>query len=329
VSVLKLIYFQLILFMKSFLFSAVLLLVSTLLFSQTPISRKIYLDSLWNETDEINHKYYRIVKDYFLKQDQYLFQDYYKSGKLQMIVNSTDKDHLHKEGQAIYYFENGNKKKISFYKKGMLTSKEFCWYENGKLSSMKTYLETNTKGDIQYKIDSFWDKQEHQTVTDGDGFVKDFEVSENCFFNGSVHNGGKNGTWTGYNKIQGITYKEEYVDGKFISGVSTDSNNIEHEYKEILSKPKPKKGMDDFYRHIGRTFNTPKIEGLKGKVYITFVVDANGKIIEPKTLADIGYGTGEEAIRVITNYGDWIPGKERGINVRVLYSIPISIQSRY
>jgi protein TonB len=41
----------------------------------------------------------------------------------------------------------------------------------------------------------------------------------------------------------------------------------------------------------------PEEEGLKGKVYVTFVVE-NGSLTDIKVLRDIGYGTGKEAIRV-------------------------------
>ena len=44
-------------------------------------------------------------------------------------------------------------------------------------------------------------------------------------------------------------------------------------------------------------------------------------------MRDIGYGTGEEAIRVMKLSPKWIPGKQDGKPVRVLYSLPISIKS--
>ena len=92
--------------MKSKLHFILFLLIPVLSFSQAPISKKIYLDSLWNETTEANHKYYRIIKSYNVDQDLYLFQDYYKSGKLQMKGTSKSKDYLSKEGQFLFYYEN-------------------------------------------------------------------------------------------------------------------------------------------------------------------------------------------------------------------------------
>jgi protein TonB len=44
-----------------------------------------------------------------------------------------------------------------------------------------------------------------------------------------------------------------------------------------------------FYKFVGENFRARK-EGLKGKVYITFIVEKDGSI-DVKSLRDIGYGT--------------------------------------
>ncbi|TRX22497.1 hypothetical protein FNW25_14410 [Flavobacterium franklandianum] len=85
--------------------------------------------------------------------------------------------------------------------------------------------------------------------------------------------------------------------------------------------------MDNFKRHISRTFNTPKVEGLKGKIYVTFVVETDGSITDVRVLRDIGYGSGAEAIRAVSLYKGWIPGEQRGIKVRCKFSLPIAVQS--
>ena len=69
-------------------------------------------------------------------------------------------------------------------------------------------------------------------------------------------------------------------------------------------------------------------KGLEGKVYITFVVDVDGTLTDFKILRDFGFGTGEEAIRVVKNYNGWIPGEQRGRKVRCHYSLPINVKSK-
>ena len=66
---------------------------------------------------------------------------------------------------------------------------------------------------------------------------------------------------------------------------------------------------------------------LKGKVYLIFTIEKDGSLSEFRILRDMGYGTGEEAIRVIKLSPHWIPGTVDNKPVRVEYSLPITIQT--
>lgn len=93
----------------------------------------------------------------------------------------------------------------------------------------------------------------------------------------------------------------------------------------------PKKGMEEFYQYIGKNFIvTPLSEknNIYGRLISTFIVEKDGNITDIKIIKSLGYGLDEELIRVLSNCPPWIPGKQRGMKVRVLYSIPISIQKR-
>jgi protein TonB len=95
----------------------------------------------------------------------------------------------------------------------------------------------------------------------------------------------------------------------------------------IEVKPDFPGGIEKFYKFVGNNYKTPEEEGLKGKVYVTFVVEKDGSLTDIKVLRDIGYGTGAEAIRVLKKCPRWTPGEQNGKKVRVLYSLPITIQS--
>ncbi len=95
----------------------------------------------------------------------------------------------------------------------------------------------------------------------------------------------------------------------------------------ITEKPDFPGGIMEFYKFVGNNFKTPEQPNLKGKVYITFIVEKDGSLSDIKNIRDIGYGTGEEAIRVLKICPNWIPGKLNGVPVRVMYSLPITIQS--
>ena len=95
----------------------------------------------------------------------------------------------------------------------------------------------------------------------------------------------------------------------------------------IEVKPEFPGGMDKFYSYVGKNYRAPEEEGLKGKVYVTFVVEKDGSLTDIKVLRDIGFGTGKEAIRVLQKCPRWNPGIQNGKPVRVLYSLPITIQT--
>jgi protein TonB len=90
--------------------------------------------------------------------------------------------------------------------------------------------------------------------------------------------------------------------------------------------PQFQKGTEFLSAFIRQNYKNPK-EGLKGKVYVTFIVKKNGSIGDIKVLRDVGFGTGAEAIRVLKKSPKWIPGKKNNNVVRTLYSLPITVNN--
>ena len=314
--------------MKSILFSFLFLFIPRLAISQvSPNDLLIYLDSIENNASVNNFEYFRVIKDYKLNKESYVFNDYYKSSVLKRRGTSSNKDYLVKEGQTILYYENKNKKSICNYTKNLPNGKEIKWYENGNKKEYGEYiLLDEKKKQSEYKVNQFWDINGVQKVTDGNG---DYEENTEKFFGfGKAKEGFKDGVWQGWVKNPKNKYTETYENGKLISGKIIGENNIESTYTVLEKKPEPKNGMSDFYNYMANHFNMSNLpSGIKGKIYIAFVVDKEGKIVEPKILRDIGYGTGAEAVRVLSNYNNFTPAEQRGQKVRCTYSLPITIRS--
>lgn len=66
-----------------------------------------------------------------------------------------------------------------------------------------------------------------------------------------------------------------------------------------------------------------KNNGIEGTVYVSFVVEKDGSITNVQVRRDIGGGCGEEAVRVVKMMPNWLPGKQRGVPVRVQFNLPI------
>ncbi|MGZ3812139.1 MAG: energy transducer TonB, partial [Mucilaginibacter sp.] len=63
---------------------------------------------------------------------------------------------------------------------------------------------------------------------------------------------------------------------------------------------------------------------VQGKVYIGFIVEKDGTLSNLKILREPGYGSGKEALRVMSLSPKWEPGIQNGRKVRVKYTIPIT-----
>lgn len=114
--------------------------------------------------------------------------------------------------------------------------------------------------------------------------------------------------------------------GTGVAAVVEEDNTV-YNTAGIEVKPDFPGGMEKFYAFVQKNYQTPEEEGLKGKVYVSFVVEKDGSLTDIKVLRDIGYGTGKEAIRVLNKCPRWTPGEQNGKKVRCTYSLPISIQS--
>lgn len=311
--------------MKPILFVLLFLFVPKICISQVSRNDKmIYLDSTWNETSKENHKYYRIVKDYYLEKDLYVFNEFYKSGAKRTEGYSKNKNNFEKEGELTLYFENGNKHKVCHYLNKKLIGKEFEWYENGNKKREIEYTPTEKESQNKIKIIQYWNKDNIQTIIDGNG---DFEESYKEFYGaGKLKNGYKDGIWQGWQINPENKYTENYENGKFISGIITDQNNVKTPYSELATKSEPNGGLTIFYKYIAKNFQMPDVSGLNGKIITTFIINEDGKATEPKTIKGIGYGADEEAIRVLMNY-KWIPRIQRGQKVKSSFSMPISVKT--
>ena len=94
------------------------------------------------------------------------------------------------------------------------------------------------------------------------------------------------------------------------------------------TKPEYSPGLSRFYQFIAQNYRTPDVEGLKGKVIVSFVVDTDGTLTDFKVIKDLGFGTGIEAIRVLKMSPKWTPGTQNGVPIRCQYSLPINISSQ-
>ncbi|MBC7525527.1 MAG: energy transducer TonB [Flavobacterium sp.] len=92
-------------------------------------------------------------------------------------------------------------------------------------------------------------------------------------------------------------------------------------------KPEFPGGIKEFYNFIAKNYKVPDVAGLKGKLLIMFIIDKDGSLTNIEVKKDLGFGTGNEAVRILKLSPKWIPARQNGQNVRCSYLIPINIET--
>ena len=72
------------------------------------------------------------------------------------------------------------------------------------------------------------------------------------------------------------------------------------------------------YPAIAKEYN------ITGKVYVSFIVDRQGKVTNVKIVRGVDKNLDAEAFRVVSSLPKYKPGRQRGKAVRVMFTIPIN-----
>jgi TonB family protein len=86
-------------------------------------------------------------------------------------------------------------------------------------------------------------------------------------------------------------------------------------------------GIKAFLSYVGNSVVYPDYEranNIQGRVILSFIVEANGKTSNIKVLNSVSKNIDKEAVRVIKDSPNWIPGTQYGRKVRTSYAIPLN-----
>lgn len=88
-------------------------------------------------------------------------------------------------------------------------------------------------------------------------------------------------------------------------------------------------GEQELLKFIAKSIKYPRDaqeNGVQGRVICSFVVDVEGRVVEPEIVRGVFTSLDNEAKRVIAGMPRWTPGKQDGKTVRVLYTVPITFR---
>jgi protein TonB len=125
--------------------------------------------------------------------------------------------------------------------------------------------------------------------------------------------------------VKGETKAKKSTSGKILE---EESNTVFTFVEEMPSFPG---GESARLKYLQDNVNFPqeaRESSVAGTVFLSFVVDANGRISNVRVVKGIDKGCDAEAVRVVKKMPRWIPGKQAGKPVSVNFTMPIKFNSR-
>ena len=111
-----------------------------------------------------------------------------------------------------------------------------------------------------------------------------------------------------------------------LTTVSAQKTVVAKKNQKVEQMPEYPGGQAALFEYLSKNIKYPadaEKKKVEGKVFVTFVVDSDGKITDVSLLKKVFPSLDAEAIRVISAMPNWIPGRQKGQAVRVKYTVPI------
>jgi protein TonB len=101
------------------------------------------------------------------------------------------------------------------------------------------------------------------------------------------------------------------------------STNRDDTFIVVDQMPEYPGGSEALQEYISLNLKYPALKEVSGKVFVSFVVDRKGKVIDVKVKNEVDAALAKEAIRLVKAMPLWTPGKLDGKPVNVQMNLPI------
>jgi TonB family protein len=272
--------------------------------------------------------YFRVVSEPDSGSTLYNVKEYYKSGKVKLIAKSTTIEPQQYDGQLIGFYEDGKRKELATYSKGLRLQTN-SYYANGKLKSAIEYP-VSLSGQNIYQKDKlviYNDSTGKALVENGNGHFAGYEtIAPDRYNDGNVINGFKDGIWTGSYPIEKTTFIEEYKNGKLVSGECVTAKNKKFKYKS-LETPPDLGDMDNLMTMIANGIRVEKGYA-QGRVLVTFIINKSGEAADFKVKRSLNEELDRKAVQAVRNALKYLkgitPGIQYGHTVNISFTLPVA-----
>ncbi len=114
------------------------------------------------------------------------------------------------------------------------------------------------------------------------------------------------------------------------SSVSAQTNSDENSvYTKVDKMPEYPGGQVALVKFLSKNIKYPakyKKDKVNGSVFVSFIIDKTGKVIQAKIVKSLNEECDKEALRVIAMMPNWIPGEKEGNKVNVQFGLPVNFE---
>lgn len=114
-----------------------------------------------------------------------------------------------------------------------------------------------------------------------------------------------------------------------VQEVVAESNDDDKIFTVVEQPAEYPGGLEAMYKYLQKNVKYPasaRRMGVEGSVFVSFVVDREGKISDPQIVKGISADCDKEAIRVVSTMPPWKPGKQNGRAVKSRFVLPIKFK---
>ncbi|WP_129021594.1 energy transducer TonB [Edaphocola flava] len=114
----------------------------------------------------------------------------------------------------------------------------------------------------------------------------------------------------------------------FTLAQTAPAQNNKEVYKVVDNMPKAPYNMGTYLSNHVQYPQAAIDSGIQGKVYVQFIVETDSSISNVKATrgAELGGGLPAEAERLVREMPKWAPGTQKGVPVRVYFTMPVNFK---
>lgn len=242
---------------------------------------------------------------------------YHNNSKIESIIHLRDNV---RDGDAIFYWENGNPKEKLTYVNGRVEGLVRKYNQNGSLSEMFTIESGKREGPT-----SLFDST--GKYLDDIYYEEGILVVDKIVLDSGGKQKGKKTDEIILTQTQANQKNNNQNNNDFVPPTIEEEKNYENDsmfYKTVEVMPEPYGGMKALYKKIGYP-KEAKEEKIEGVVKVLTFVDRDGEVLDAQVVEGIGYGC-DEAARLAILYHRFKPGLIKGQKVKVQMEIPIEFK---